>query len=261
MALAGQNGAVSISDNQSGEPPEPTSNVDDDWDVGDDSVVKVHYDLSTWRLDQRAEAAEAFAEAEIPHHWDEDEIVVPETSEKPADAVFEALEAEIGPFAIALGVDEESIEFGLDEWPERDRESLRRAVTDAEIPHRWDGTTIVVTRDAEGEVDALLDAIEAGELVDLGDGDGPPEGTLGDLFSVADRLAREPLDEEAHSDLDALTELLDADQPPYGVNTRVWATAVDAANRLAAQGDGDDPEPSDVIGTAQELRTIVRPYV
>ncbi|MDQ3737592.1 MAG: hypothetical protein M3337_00300 [Actinomycetota bacterium] len=252
---------MSISDDQSGEPRQPTTDVDDDWDVGDESVVKVHYDLSAWRLDQRAEATEAFAEAEIPHHWDGDEIVIPETSEKSADAVFEALEAEFGPFAILLGEGEESVEFGLDEWPERDRESLRRAVTDAEIPHRWDGTTIVVARDAEGEVDALLDAIEAGELVDLGDGDGPPEGTLGDLFSVADRLAREPLDEEAHAELDALTEVLDADQPPYGVGSRVWATAVDAANRLADRGDDDDPDPSDMIGIAQELRTIVRPYV
>ncbi|CAN5679492.1 hypothetical protein BH18ACT3_BH18ACT3_10990 [soil metagenome] len=252
---------MSISDDQSGEPLEPTSDVEEDWDPGDESVVKVHYDLSAWRLDQRAEATEAFAEAEIPHHWDGDEIVIPEPSEKSADAVFEALEAEIGPFAIALGEDDESIEFGLDEWPERDRESLRRAVTDAEIAHRWAGTTLVVARDAEVEVDALLDAIEAGELVHLGDGDGPPEGTLGDLFSVADRLAREPLDDEAHADLETLAEVLDADQPPYGVSTRIWATAVDAADRLTDQVGNDDPEPSEVIGVAQELRTIVRPYV
>lgn len=258
---------MSISDDQSGEPPEPRSDVDDDWDVGDERVVKVHYDLSAWRLDQRAEATEAFAEAEIPHRWDGEEIVIPETAEKSADAVFEALEAAIGPFAIALGEDEESVEFGLDEWPERDRESLRLAVTDAEIPHRWIGTTIVVARDAEDEVDALLDAIEAGELVHLGGGsgggggDGPPEGTLGDLFSVADRLAREPLDDEAHAELQSLEDVLDADQPPYGVNTRIWATAVEAVNRLGEHVGDDDPDPSHVIGIAQELRTIVRPYV
>ena len=33
------------------------------------------------------------------------------------------------------------------------------------MPHRWDGTTVVVATDAEATVDELLDAIEQGTLV------------------------------------------------------------------------------------------------
>ena len=46
-----------------------------------------------------------------------------------------------------------------------------------EIPHRWQGTTIFVARDAESEVDELLDAIESGELISLGEGDGATGGS------------------------------------------------------------------------------------
>ena len=261
MGGGGQNEGVSISDDQSGEPREPGEHSsDDDWD-SDDDVVKVHYDLAAWRLDQRAEATEAFAEQTIPHQWDGDELIVPEASEGDADAIFERLEDEIGPFAVLLGDDEESTEYGLDEWSERDREALRRALTEAEIPHRWHGTTVIVARDAEGEVDSLLDAIEAGDLVDLGDGDGPPEGTLGRLFSAADRLAKDPADDSGTAELVELSDALDERQAPYGVNLRVWESTVACVNDLVDLVGDLDAEPSDVIGAAQQLRTLVRPFV
>jgi hypothetical protein len=54
---------------------------------------------------------------------------------------------------------------------------LTDALVDAEIPHRWEGTTVIVAEDAEHAVDDLLDAIEAGELLGTGGDDTPHRPT------------------------------------------------------------------------------------
>jgi hypothetical protein len=251
---------VSISDNLSGEPEDPEEPAhDDDWDE-DEDTVKVHYDLSTWRLDQRSEATEAFAVAGVPHRWDDDELVVPESSEAAADELFTRLEEDIGPFAVALDDDAESTEYGLDEWPESDRETLRRAVTEATIAHRWEGKTIVVDQDREEEVDRILDAIEAGELGEPS-GAGAPDNVLGDLFATADRLAKDPVDIAGQDEVTALADLMDEGEPPYGVKPSTWRQIVTSVDELVALVSDPDPDSSDVIGAAQALRTHVRPFV
>ncbi|MEM1332852.1 MAG: hypothetical protein AAGG08_05280, partial [Actinomycetota bacterium] len=55
-----------------------------DFDPTDEAVVKIHYDLSAWNFDQHAELAEALAESGIPHAWDGDELIVPESVEEAA---------------------------------------------------------------------------------------------------------------------------------------------------------------------------------
>jgi len=241
-----------------------------DFDPADPDVVKVHYDLSAWSFDQRAELSEALADAELPHAWDGDEVVVPEGVEDRVDALFAELETVLGPFAIALDDDAESTEFGLDEWSNEDRSVLTEALIASEVPHRWNGTTVVVAADAEHAVDDLLDAIEAGELLASGDDDdaGPPEGALQDMFLCADRLAKDPMDAKARRDVIALREQLDAKRPPYGMAQRPWATAVNGVASIVdlvmAEADGGgrgDTGESDVIGAAQSLRSVLRPYV
>jgi hypothetical protein len=238
-----------------------------DFDPSDPDVVKVHYDVSGWSFDQRAELSEALAEAELPHAWDGDEIVVPELVEADVDALFDELEKVLGPFAIALGDDAESTEFGLDEWSDADRAVLTEALVASEVPHRWHGTTVVVAADAEHAVDDLLDAIEAGEL--LGDGGdasaAAPEGALSTMFLAADRLAKDPLDAGARVDLLELSPLLDPKTPPYGMAHRPWAGAVGGVD-VIVQLIGRDAatsaaSESDIIGAAQELRALLRPYV
>jgi hypothetical protein len=253
---------VTISDDWSGEPidPEKTRAIDD-FNPNDPDIVKVHYDLSGWTLDQRAELSQALAETGLAHSWDGDELVVPESLEAVTDELFDRLETELGPFAVVLGDDEDSTEFGLDEWPERDREILAQSVIEMEIPHRWSGTTIFVARDAESEIDDLLDAVESGELLSLGEGEEPPEGALSKLYLLADRLARDPLDDGAGGELAALHGALDVKAVPYGVTQRTWRTALGAVDALVDRIHGADPDPSDVIGAAQELRAALRPYV
>ena len=50
----------------------------------------------------------------------ENELVVPESAEDITDE-FDRLEREIGPFPIALGDDDEAVEFQLDEWSVSER--------------------------------------------------------------------------------------------------------------------------------------------
>lgn len=241
-----------------------------DFDPTNPDVVKVHYDVSAWDFDQRAELSEALADAELPHAWDGDEVVVPEEVEARVDALFEELEKVLGPFPIELDDDAASTEFGLDEWSNEDRNVLTEALIASEVPHRWNGTTVLVAADAEHAVDDLLDAIEAGELLTSGDDDesGPPEGVLNDLFLCADRLAKDPLDVKARREAIELREQVDARRPPYGMAQRPWATAVGGLGSIvelvmaeAADGGRGDKDESEVIGAAQELRSVLRPYV
>ncbi len=241
-----------------------------EFDPNDPDVVKVHYDVTVWTFEQRAELSEALADAEFPHYWDGDELVVPEAVEDDVDALFERLEQLFGPFPIVLQDQDESTEFGLDEWSDADRTVLSEALVEAEIPHRWDGTTVVVAADAEHAVDDLLDAIEAGELLGTGGDDttAPPDGALSTMFLAADTLAKDPLDAGARTRLIDLLPQLDPKSPPYGLAHRTWASGVDGVAALVAlvndhahQSAGDTDHESEVIGAAQDLRSLLRPYV
>ena len=237
-----------------------------DFDPNDPTTVKVHYDVSGWTIDQRAELSEALANSELPHFWDEDELVVPEIVEGQVDALFERLEEELGPFAILLGEDAESTEFGLDEWSDDDRKVLTEALVEAEVPYRWEGSTVVVAAEAEHAVDDLLDAIESGELISTtaDDGNVAPEGAISTIFLAADKLAKDPLDAKARKALIDLGPQLDPKRPPYGLAQRTWAGAVDGVGQIVdhvVAGSGSADTDSDVIGAAQELRSLIRPYV
>jgi hypothetical protein len=232
-----------------------------DWDPNDPDTVKVHYDVSGWPLDDRAELTSELAELGYPHLWEGDELVVPEELEAQIDELFERLEDELGPFAVPLDPDTEATEFGLDEWPVGDLDLLRTALIEAEVPHRWAGTTVFVARDAEDAVDDLLDAIERGELAAGDDDGGPPEGALADLFTAADRLARDPSDPAGHETLFRLVPGLQPRQAPFGVAARAWSKIVRAAQDLHADFAADEHDPSDVIGHAQDLRSLTRPFV
>jgi len=231
-----------------------------DWDPNDPDTVKVHYDVSAWSLDQRAELAEALADAELAHVWVDEELVVPEQLEPDVDAMFEHLEELLGPFPVGLDDDDPGVEYGLDEWSPNDRDSLTAALVDQQVPHRWEGTTLVVATDAESTADELLDAVERGELVLLSpDGTDAPQEALSTMFTSADRLAKDP-DGNGHELID-LAPSLEPRRPPFGVPLGVWSSAVEATQRLTEQLEADDHDPSAIIGAAQDLRAIVRPYV
>lgn len=242
-----------------------------EFDPNDPTVVKVHYDLAAWTWEQRAELSEAMAGADLPHAWDGEELVVPEVVEGQVDALFERLEEELGPFPIVLRPDEESTEFGLDEWTDADRAVLTESLIESEVPFRWENSTVVVARDAEDAVDDLLDAIEAGELLSADESPAvePPDGALSAIFLAADRLVRDPLDVRSRQTLLELNDQIEAKHPPYAFAPRTWAAAVEQVASIVTRihhdsGDtrvaGDD-EPPEIGDLAASLRDLLRPYV
>ncbi len=237
-----------------------------DWNPNDPDTVKVHYDVGGWSVDQRAELAEALADEELAHVWEGDELVVPEVLEADVDALFDQLEEALGPFAQPLAADDDGVEYGLDEWPPADRATLATALIDQAVPHRWDGSTVIVATAAEDEVDELLDGIEQGTYVVGGqagaDGGVAPEDALATMFAAADRLAKDAEDEAGRDDIRELRTRLDPAKPAYGLSVAAWSKTVDAVDALlAALDDASEASASDVIGAAQDLRSRVRPYV
>jgi hypothetical protein len=233
---------------------------DIDFDPNDPNQVKVHYNLTGWSLDQRAELAETLAELSVPHTWDGEELVVPEQIEDEVDALFDRLEAEIGPFPVPLLDGDPSTEFGLDEWPFRDIETLKESLIEAEIPHAWQGRTLLVAHDAEQVVDDLLDAIEAGEVASLDEDAEAPDGALHDLYVAADQLARDGTNGAARTVVLDLVPQLSPTVPPFGLAVRAWTVIVERARALVGQFEAG-VGPDQLAESADELRAVCRPYV
>jgi hypothetical protein len=235
--------------------------VSDDFDPADSDVVKVNYDLRGWDPDQRAALIESLANAEIPHAWIGDELVVPEGAEDRTDEVFDRLEDELGPFAVVLDESDTGTEFQLEDWADSELEILRSALLDEQIPHRWDGASVIVASDAEDFVDDLLDAIESGDLVEVDGESEAPDGVLADLFGIGDRLSRDVDDGGSRMLLFDLAGRVSVDAPPFGIAPRVWATILAHAQSLRDEFTAEDHDPERIRTAAAELLAVCRPWV
>ncbi|MDJ0768818.1 MAG: hypothetical protein QNJ12_08490 [Ilumatobacter sp.] len=253
---SGGDGEEESTDVAAGAPPL----FDVEFDPNDPAQTKVHYNLTGWSIDQRAELAETLAEVGVPHVWEGEELVVPEAVEEGVDRLFDELEAEIGPFPVPLLEGQASTEFGLDEWPFGDIEMLKESLVDAEIPHAWEGRRLIVAQDAEHVVDDLLDAIEAGEVASLDEETEAPDGALHDLYRAADQLARDITHGRARKAVLDLVPRLSPNAPPFGLAVGAWASIVQRGQDLVYLFEaGADPEQ--LLEKASELRDVARPYV
>jgi len=258
-----------------------------DWNPNDPDATRVYYDLSAWTFDQQAELAAAMADAEVPHAWDDTELMVPEDSEQAADLVIADVEARLGiesadgdadgaddadfgaaaaTAPIALADDIATTEYDLDEWPATDRQALTHALTGAGIPFAWDGNTVLVGTADEAIVDELLDDIEQGEFIDVdaatGESTQPSSEVLTTFFLAGERLKRDPLDADGLEQLLAATDVADPDQPPFGVQPRLWQQTCELADELAdALVEGDEPDHDAAMAAAQALFDLLRPHV
>ena len=139
--------------------------------------------------------------------------------------------------------------------------------------------TFTVRRRAEGsrrkqrtEVVAVHDlsfAIDAGEMVlsaepepEDASADRLPFETLTTFFLAGERLQKNTLDPDGLDDLLAAVEVADVEQPPYGVDPRLWTRTCELANELAdALTEGDEPDHEEAGTVAGELRDLLRPFV
>jgi hypothetical protein len=268
--------------------------VTDDWNPNDPDAARVHYDLAAWSFDQQAELASELADAEIPHTWDGPELVVPEDREADADAIINGVEHRLGivydddgevegademnevakvevlPSPVPLDDDLPSTEYDLADWPVEDRDTLTRVLLRQGHPHRWEDEVLLVHTVDEALVESLLDLVETGESVelvsDLGDehaeDDRLPFETLTTFFLAGERLRRDPLDPDGLEDLLAACEVADPEQPPFGVDPRLWERTCALADDLAgALVDEDLPDGDTARQVAEELHDLLRPYI
>jgi hypothetical protein len=263
--------------------------VSDDWDPHSPDATQVHYDLSGWTFEQQAELAAELAEAEVAHAWAGDELIVGEAQESTADHVIAEVESRLGitsegdekaaadadgveldPESFGdLGEDTPSTEYDLGDWSPAERRTVSRELRTADVAFRWEGATLLVAIAAEEAVDALLDEIEAGELVLSADpeeddpqADRLPFETLTTFFLAGERLHKNTLDPDGLDDLLAAVEVVDSAQAPYGVDPRLWARTCELANELAdALTANDEPDHDEAAAVARELRDLLRPYV
>jgi hypothetical protein len=267
--------------------PASVAVVTDDWNPNDPDATRVLYDLGMWSFDQQAELAAELAEAEIPHTWDDGELVVPESAEAAADAVINAVEQRLGivydidalpadddsaPVAERIDVgDEPTTEYDLAEWPTPDRDAVSRALARRSRPFRWEGDMLLVHTADEAVVESLLDLVESGEFAatelaidDDGDeeADQLPFETLTTFFLAGERLKRNPADADGLDELLAACEVAETGRPPYGVEPRLWARTCELADELAgALADGEVPDDDKAVEVATALYDLLRPYV
>ncbi len=250
----------------------------DDWNPNDPDATRVHYDLENWSFEQMAELAAALADAEIPHAWDGNELIVPDSAEEATDDVVAQVEMRLGMAAddaesparepIPLADDAGSTEYDLAEWEPSERELITSHLVARGLPFRWEEDVLLVGTDDEELVDSILDDVENDEGVELPDDDESVEAdrlpfeTLTTFFLAGDRLQRNPLDADGLEQLLSATDVADPDRPPYGVDKRLWLRMCELADELAAAlVDGDEPDVIETQAVAAELHDLLRPYV
>ena len=258
----------------------------DEWKPNDPDTTQVEYDLSAWTFEQMAELAAELAELEIPHSWDGNELIVPESAEDAADDVIAAVEIRLGIESapdteiirepIPLADDAPSTEYDLAEWEDDERELITKHLVDRGLPFRWEEDVLLVGTDDEALVETILDEVENDDVVDVeetgqatstDDGEAPDEDrlpfeTLTTFFLAGDRLQRNPLDADGLEELLSATEVADPERPPYGVDLRLWQRMCELADELAAAlVDGDEPDVEQTQAIATELHDLLRPYV
>lgn len=250
----------------------------DDWNPNDPDATRVHYDLASWSFEQMAELAAALADGQIPHAWDGDELLVPESAEGATDDVVAQVEMRLGiadradmaspPEPISLADDAASTEYDLAEWEQTERDLVTSHLVVRGLPFRWEDDVLLVGTAYEELVDAILDDVENDEGVELpddedeDDADQLPFETLTTFFLAGDRLQRNPLDADGLEQLLNATEVADPARPPYGVDKRLWQRTCELADELAAAlADGEDPDMVETQAVAAELHDLLRPYV
>jgi hypothetical protein len=255
--------------------------VTDEWNPNDPDATRVHYDLANWSFEQMAELAAALADATIPHAWDGNELIVPESAEDDTDDIVAQVEMRLGIAseseadvppreAIPLAEDAPSTEYDLAEWESGERDLITSHLVARGMPFRWEEDVLLVGTDNEELVDAILDEVENDEGVELPDGDDDdnedadqlPFETLTTFFLAGDRLQKNPLDADGLEQLLAAIDVADPDRPPYGVDKRLWVRTCELADDLAAAlVDGDEPDAVETQAVAGELHDLLRPYV
>jgi len=132
-----------------------------EWNPKDADAASTRYDLTDWSVDERADVVVALAQAEVPHQWDGDELVVPQEQEETVEDILDELEEQMDANDDDETADDNITEYELEEWTEGERKQLCDMLDNLDIGYRWDGTVLLVPIGVEAVVDSCLDSIDS----------------------------------------------------------------------------------------------------
>ncbi len=132
-----------------------------EWNPKDAQALSTRYDLADWSVDERADVVVALAQAEVPHVWDGDELVVPQDQEEIVEDILDELEEQMDANDDEETADDNITEYELEEWTEGERKQLCDMLDNLDIGYRWDGAVLLVPVGVEAVVDSCLDSIDS----------------------------------------------------------------------------------------------------
>jgi len=132
-----------------------------EWNPKDVTALSTRYDLADWSVDERADVVVALAQAEVPHVWDGDELVVPQDQEETVEDILDELEEQMDANDDEETADDNITEYELEEWTEGERKQLCDMLDNLDIGYRWDGAVLLVPVGVEAVVDSCLDSIDS----------------------------------------------------------------------------------------------------
>jgi hypothetical protein len=132
-----------------------------EWNPKDEQALSTRYDLTDWSVDERADVVGALAQADVPHQWDGDELVVPQEQEETVEDILDELEEQMDANDDDETADDNITEYELEEWTEGERKQLCDMLDNLDIGYRWDGTVLLVPIGVEAVVDSCLDSIDS----------------------------------------------------------------------------------------------------
>ena len=156
---------------------------------------------------------------------------------------------------------DEEVGYELDDWGPDDREALTAALRAERVPHEWREDEVVVPERWADLTEALIDAIDHPDALDVeDDGDDGGADLLGALYVASDILSGDPTASGAVIDVLELAPTMEGRAAPYGVDGRLWRAVGERVAELAALLDADGEE-DDVRTVAVGLRGLLRDLV
>jgi hypothetical protein len=143
---------------------------------GNDSIIPdVTWDFSDWDDAIQGDLGAALLRNKIPHRWEGTTLSTEPDYEDRVDAILDefcGLPDQHLPAAEIESEEEDGGEVTWETpgWNSADRGNFASTLMTADIPHYWDGTTLVSDAQYENRIDSIMDALY-GTLSE----DGPPQ--------------------------------------------------------------------------------------
>jgi hypothetical protein len=224
--------------------------------LGDDVSPLATVELDSWTFKQRTELVDLLAREGVRHRWSGHTL---EVADDDGDLLV-ALQRQV----VAAGGDEpeeDEVGYELDDWMPEQQAQLVSMLAAEDIPHRWEGTEIVVPEPFADRAEELIDDIDHPDAIPAEPDEEDAGGELlGTLFVAADVLARDPAEPAGVRDLIDAAEAVDTVPVPYGLDVAVW----DGVRRMTGElADllGSDADEDAVVAAARSLRDALREMV